>query len=99
MEEIHNDERLPKNVYMIGDNPASDIIGGNMYGWNTCLVRTGVYQGEGNDENNPASFGVFKNVLQAVEAACKKELGGSFRFEFDEGINPVYLKSGVSAIE
>jgi HAD superfamily hydrolase (TIGR01456 family) len=99
MEEIHNDERLPKNIYMIGDNPASDIIGGNMYGWNTCLVRTGVYQGEGNDENNPASFGVFKNVLEAVKAACKKELGEDFRFEFDETINPVHRKAGVSAIE
>lgn len=98
MEEIHNDERLPKNIYMIGDNPASDIIGGNMYGWNTCLVRTGVYQGEGNDENNPASFGVFKNVLEAVQTACKKELGEDFRFEWDETINPVH-KSGVSAIE
>jgi len=99
MEEIHNDERLPRNVYMIGDNPASDIIGGNMYGWNTCLVRTGVYQGEGNDENNPASFGVFENVLEAVKAACRKELGKSFRFEFDEGHNPVHFKSGISAIE
>lgn len=32
MEQIHNDERLPSNIYMIGDNPGSDIIGGNMYG-------------------------------------------------------------------
>ncbi|KAF2735020.1 phosphatidyl synthase-like protein, partial [Polyplosphaeria fusca] len=99
MEQIHNDERLPANVYMIGDNPASDIIGGNMYGWNTCLVRTGVYQGEGNDDNNPASFGVFKNVLEAVQTAIRKELGKEFRFEFDEKtINPVLHGSGVSAI-
>jgi len=27
MEIIHNDEKLPKNIYMVGDNPASDIIG------------------------------------------------------------------------
>ncbi|KAF2191065.1 HAD-superfamily hydrolase [Zopfia rhizophila CBS 207.26] len=99
MEQIHNDERLPTNIYMIGDNPASDIIGGNMYGWNTCLVRTGVYQGEGNDENNPASFGVFKNVLKAVQTAIRKELGKDFRFEFDDGINPVHHGIGVSAIE
>jgi HAD superfamily hydrolase (TIGR01456 family) len=39
MEKIHNDEKLPENIYMIGDNPASDIVGGNSYGWNTCLVR------------------------------------------------------------
>lgn len=99
MDTIHNDEKLPANIYMIGDNPASDIIGGNMYGWNTCLVRTGVYQGEGNDKENPASFGVFKNVLEAVQTAIKKELGQDFRFQFDESINPVLGDGGVSAIE
>ncbi|GAB7339390.1 hypothetical protein MBLNU457_6028t1 [Dothideomycetes sp. NU457] len=90
METIHNDERLPSNIYMVGDNPASDIVGGNMYGWNTCLVRTGVFQGGDNDENNPASFGVFKNVLEAVKTAMKKELGQDFNFEWkDEKLNPV----------
>ncbi|KAF2236818.1 HAD-superfamily hydrolase [Viridothelium virens] len=78
---LHGEEKLPKNIYMIGDNPASDIVGGNMYGWNTCLVRTGVYQGEGNDRDNPASFGVFKNVLEAVETAIGKELGKDFKLE------------------
>jgi HAD superfamily hydrolase (TIGR01456 family) len=99
METIHSEEKLPKNIYMIGDNPASDIIGGNMYGWNTCLVRTGVYQGEGNDKENPASFGVFENVLAAVQTAIKKELGEEFRFQFDESINPVLNSNGVSAVE
>jgi HAD superfamily hydrolase (TIGR01456 family) len=98
METIHNEEKLPAHIYMIGDNPASDIIGGNMYGWNTCLVRTGVFQGGDNDENNPASFGVFKNVLDAVQTAMKKELGEDFKFKFDEGINPVNQEGGVSAI-
>lgn len=99
METIHNDEKLPSNIYMIGDNPASDIIGGNMYGWNTCLVRTGVFQGGENDEENPASFGVFVNVLEAVKTAIKKELGQDFKFEFNEKINPVTHGNGVSAIE
>lgn len=98
MEEIHNDEVLPRNIYMIGDNPASDIIGGNMYGWNTCLVRTGVFQGGENDEENPANFGVFENVLKAVEAAMKKELGKDFQFSFDERINPVLHGNNASAI-
>jgi HAD superfamily hydrolase (TIGR01456 family) len=90
METVHNEERLPKNVYMIGDNPQSDIIGGNMYGWKTCLVRTGVYQGEGNDNENPATFGVFDNVLNAVKAAVKYELGQDFKFEWnDDHLNPV----------
>jgi HAD superfamily hydrolase (TIGR01456 family) len=97
METIHNDEKLPAHIYMIGDNPASDIIGGNMYGWNTCLVRTGVFQGGDNDENNPASFGVFVNVLEAVQTAIKKELGQDFKFKFDESVNPIHAE-GASAI-
>ncbi|KAF3017760.1 hypothetical protein G7054_g814 [Neopestalotiopsis clavispora] len=89
MEQIHGEERLPENIYMVGDNPASDIVGGNMYGWNTCLVRTGVFQGGDNDEQNPANFGVFPNVLEAVQKALRKELGDDFKMEFDETINPV----------
>ncbi|KAH8682630.1 HAD-like domain-containing protein [Xylariales sp. PMI_506] len=89
MGQLHGEERLPENIYMVGDNPASDIIGGNMYGWNTCLVRTGVFQGGDNDEQNPANFGVFPNVLEAVQTALRKQLGDDFKMHFDETINPV----------
>ncbi|KAL7921463.1 HAD-superfamily hydrolase [Trichoderma austrokoningii] len=101
MEQLHGEERIPENIYMVGDNPASDIIGGNMYGWNTCLVRTGVFQGGENDESNPANFGVFPNVLEAVKTACRKELGESFGFEWDDRVNPVLhgSKQVASAIE
>jgi len=100
MDMLHGEERVPDNIYMIGDNPASDIIGGNMYGWNTCLVRTGVFQGGENDEDNPASFGVFANVWEAVTAACRKELGDDFIFKWDEKrINPVLSSEAASAIE
>ncbi|KAH6678229.1 HAD-like domain-containing protein [Halenospora varia] len=99
METIHNEEKLPKNIYMIGDNPQSDIIGGNMYGWNTCLVRTGVFQGGENDEKNPANFGVFKNVLEAVQTALKKELGADFKCQWSDSMNPVTGGHSVSAIE
>ncbi|KAK6201877.1 hypothetical protein LQW54_009287 [Pestalotiopsis sp. IQ-011] len=100
MEQIHGEERLPENIYMVGDNPASDIVGGNLYGWNTCLVRTGVFQGGENDEQNPANFGVFPNVLEAVQTALRKELGDDFKMEFDETINPVLHgdKSDAAAI-
>lgn len=92
MENLHGEERIPENIYMIGDNPASDIVGGNMYGWNTCLVRTGVFQGGENDVENPANFGVFKNVLEAIKTAMRKELGEDFRFEWDEQrVNPVRM--------
>ena len=101
MEEIHNEAKLPQNIYMVGDNPASDIIGGNMYGWNTCLVRTGVFQGkEGeNDPNSPASFGVFDNVLEAVKAVVRKELGNEFKFKWNPKVNPVTHSEDASAIE
>jgi HAD superfamily hydrolase (TIGR01456 family) len=99
MEQIHNDEKLPANIYMVGDNPASDIVGGNNYGWNTCLVRTGVFQGGENDTENPANFGVFTNVLGAVQTAIRKELGQDFKFEFDERMNPVLHGPGASAVE
>lgn len=99
MEIIHNEEKLPKNVYMVGDNPASDIVGGNLYNWNTCLVRTGVFQGGDNDENNPANFGVFTNVLEAVKTAVRKELGEDFAFEWkDEKVNPLLQGNGASAV-
>jgi len=99
METIHNEEKLPKNIYMVGDNPASDIVGGNMYGWNTCLVRTGVFQGGENDEQNPANFGVFANVLEAVSAALKKELGEDFKLNWSDSMNPVMGGKSMSAIE
>ncbi|GAB7323755.1 hypothetical protein MBLNU13_g07216t1 [Cladosporium sp. NU13] len=102
METIHGEEKLPKNLYMVGDNPASDIVGGNAYGWNTCLVRTGVFQGGDNDEQNPASFGVFPNVLEAVKTAIKKQLGDDFRFEWDSArVNPLLQQgdSGAVAVE
>lgn len=61
-------------TYMVGDNPASDIMGANDYGWELVLVRTGVYR----DEDAALAvatplLGVFDNVLAGVEAALKRE--------------------------
>lgn len=99
METIHNEEKLPKNIYMVGDNPASDIIGGNSYGWNTCLVRTGVFQGGENDEENPANFGVFPNVLDAVKTAIKKQLGEDFKCHWSENkVKPLIQGANASAV-
>ena len=39
----NDDEFELGDIFMVGDNPLSDIIGGKNYGWKTCLVRTGVY--------------------------------------------------------
>ncbi|RSH78616.1 uncharacterized protein EHS24_002345 [Apiotrichum porosum] len=62
------------NVYMIGDNPMSDIWGANMYGWNSILLRTGVYAG-----GEPAHAPTFiaDDVELAVEWAIKRELANA----------------------
>lgn len=57
-------------VYMVGDNPASDIMGANNYGWESLLVRTGVYEDADWEEMvaRPTG-GVFDNVDEAVKWA------------------------------
>ncbi|AMD19143.1 HBR242Cp [Eremothecium sinecaudum] len=56
-----------KKVYMIGDNPYTDIIGAKTFGWETCLVRTGVYSPQDKLPCNPTM--VVDSVLDAVKAA------------------------------
>ena len=36
---------------------------------------------------------MFNNALEAVQTACRKELGKEFQFEFDDRINPVLMKT------
>ncbi|ODQ67755.1 HAD-superfamily hydrolase [Nadsonia fulvescens var. elongata DSM 6958] len=61
-----------KKVYMVGDNPASDIMGANNYGWDSMLVRTGVFQ----DGDLPTIVAkpkyIFNDVLEAVNFAIQK---------------------------
>ncbi len=59
------------HIFMVGDNPASDIRGANAAKapWHSILVRTGVFQGEGeksNDRKDPAQF-VVPSVVEAVD--------------------------------
>ena len=52
-------------IFMVGDNPASDIVGSkNRDGWVPILLRTGVYQG-GPEDGSPAV--IVDDVLNAVE--------------------------------
>jgi ribonucleotide monophosphatase NagD (HAD superfamily) len=44
---------------MIGDNPLSDIAGGNAAGWTTILVKSGVFKADeknANDKTHPATY-------------------------------------------
>ena len=68
----------PENVWMIGDNPYSDIAGtltflntgANNFGWSSALVRTGVYRDiEGPPAHKPTL--VMDNVEIAVRTIMK----------------------------
>lgn len=57
-----------QTVFMVGDNPESDIRGANSHGWASMLVRTGVFRGDGNSAKYPAKF-VCQDVYEAVQRA------------------------------
>ena len=58
---------------MIGDNPRSDIAGGNAAGMTTILVRTGVFDStDDNDAENPATY-VVEDFESAIDLIYKKE--------------------------
>ncbi|KAL1986359.1 hypothetical protein VTN96DRAFT_6438 [Rasamsonia emersonii] len=71
-------DNLPpiRRVYMVGDNPESDIRGANSYrskhgsDWHSILVRTGVYNG-GEPAWTPRT--IVDNVLKAVEWGLKEK--------------------------
>lgn len=66
------------NYYMIGDNPASDIEGGNRAGWITILVKTGVFDPNaetsvnGNDSKSPATY-VVDDITAALDLIFRLE--------------------------
>jgi HAD superfamily hydrolase (TIGR01456 family) len=64
--EKYKDDREITNFYMIGDNPPVDIKGANESDFVSFLVRTGVFAGDNNDEENPAKY-VVKDAREAVE--------------------------------
>ncbi|KLO09493.1 HAD hydrolase [Schizopora paradoxa] len=76
LQELHpldvDDGHLP-NVYMIGDNPESDIAGANAAGWHSVLVETGVYdRSQGSPAHRPTHL--VKDVEKAVRWAVHREI-------------------------
>ncbi|KAF9935898.1 hypothetical protein BGZ67_002883 [Mortierella alpina] len=63
-----------RTVYAVGDNPYADIAGANGYGWNSVLVKTGVYMPKGfeNHHLHPATA-VVDHVEDAVRWIIAKE--------------------------
>ena len=66
-----------KTVYMVGDNPESDIKGANGYrsrfgsDWKSILVESGVYVAGDDPAHKPTK--VTKDVKDAVDLALKEE--------------------------
>ncbi|KAF8342349.1 HAD-like domain-containing protein [Cantharellus anzutake] len=64
--------RLPK-VFMVGDNPESDIAGANAAGWCSLLVKTGVYDSDGAPPKHTPTA-IVNDVEEAVQWAVKSVL-------------------------
>lgn len=61
-------------IYMVGDNPESDIKGANDHGWESLLVRTGVYaDAEWDTIVAQPTTGVFDDVLAGVQAVLQEQ--------------------------
>lgn len=56
-----------KRIYMVGDNPATDIKGANDAGgrWKSLLTLTGMHVGPDNHADHPA-YQVVDNVTKAL---------------------------------
>ncbi|KAI0259217.1 HAD-like domain-containing protein [Gloeopeniophorella convolvens] len=71
--EIHGAADAQPNLYMVGDNPESDIAGANAAGWSSILVHTGVYDPESGDPSHLPTHQA-ENVEAAVRWAIEREV-------------------------
>ena len=74
-EGLHGTGHQLQDVYMIGDNPESDILGANRYRsprdvrWHSILVRTGVYE-SGEPRVKPTA--IVHDVWEATQLALRQ---------------------------
>ena len=63
-----------KTLYMVGDNPETDIAGAIAAGrpWFSVLLRSGNFRGTGNHDKYPADK-VVDDVYEAVDFILKRE--------------------------
>jgi len=72
VEELYGSIKTPPNIYMIGDNPESDIAGANAANWLSILVNTGVFDlAQGPPIHLPTHFA--QDVEEAVKWAVARE--------------------------
>ncbi|RPD54179.1 HAD hydrolase [Lentinus tigrinus ALCF2SS1-7] len=65
-------EEMPR-VYMVGDNPESDIAGANAAGWPSVLVKTGVYEEARGPPTHTPTY-IAEDVEEAVRWAIDREM-------------------------
>ncbi|WVN90213.1 TIGR01456 family HAD hydrolase [Cryptococcus depauperatus CBS 7841] len=75
LKSVGRDANVPLSVYMVGDNPHSDIAGANAHGWNSILVRTGVFHDTHGEVPEHIPTVITDDVEEGVEWAIKREMG------------------------
>ncbi|KDQ62256.1 hypothetical protein JAAARDRAFT_30147 [Jaapia argillacea MUCL 33604] len=71
----HRPQNIPQ-VYMVGDNPESDIAGANAAKWSSILVRTGVYDPSFGPSPHTPTYEA-EDVEEAVKWAINREMSKS----------------------
>jgi HAD superfamily hydrolase (TIGR01456 family) len=91
---VNGEEGEIRTVYMVGDNPESDIQGANRfrsrYGakWKSILVESGVHVADNEPAHKPHA--VVKGVQEAVEWALKDSGLGNIGGSSDKGEDPAF---------
>ncbi|KAF7301257.1 hypothetical protein MIND_00690500 [Mycena indigotica] len=73
-ERLHKMNGHAGRIYMIGDNPDSDIAGANAAKWESVLVRTGVFAAGTTPSHQPTHE--VQDVEEAVSWAIAREFNG-----------------------
>ncbi|WWC90790.1 TIGR01456 family HAD hydrolase [Kwoniella dendrophila CBS 6074] len=74
LKQVGRNSNKELNVYMVGDNPLSDIDGANRFGWNSILVRTGVFHDKHGEKPSHKPTVICDDVEKGVEWAIQEEL-------------------------
>ena len=69
----HNPSTHIGKFYMIGDNPAVDILGANVNGYHSILVKTGVFKGNNDNCKEYPAKTVCNNIGDAINYIIQTE--------------------------
>nr|GAT57724.1 predicted protein [Mycena chlorophos] len=72
IEQLDGPHAPSRRIYMVGDNPESDIAGANAAHWESILVRTGVFEAGTTPRHRPTHE--VEDVEEAVQWAIHREL-------------------------